>query len=165
MDHPTIIIKRTKEDLRRYNLFTSIGRKPMRKYVQYFGPVIGIVMMVLFFLYDDSAYLAFGVFFIVYPFFTRYTIIKSSDISYRANNLEEFSLSITFTKDSFQTVTEEEPQVIKYSDIYRIYNRKTDLYIYINRLSGLYINKLAYDEETISQIITLLMEAIPTKIK
>lgn len=165
MEQTTITIKRTKEDLRRYNLFTSIGRKPMRKYLQYFGPIIGVIMMILFFLYNDSAYLAFGVFFIIYPFFTRYTIIKSSDISYRANDLEEFSLRITFNETSFQTITEDDPQIILYSDIYKIYDRKSDLYIYINRLSGLYINKLAYDEKTINQILKLVKVAIPNKIK
>ena len=164
MDNPKIIIKRTKEELRRYNLFSSIDRSPFRKTLQFLAPVLGVVQLVIYFFWIPSlANLIIGAFLIVYPFIIRRSIKKASDQNYDSNNLEDYEVTITFNGDNFISETDTICQKVMYSEIYKIYIRRTDIILFLNRESGLFLSRDAYSEETINTIISILKDSVPDK--
>ncbi len=164
MDNPKIIIKRTKEELRRYNIFSAIDRRPLRKILQYAGPLLGLGQVgIYFFWVPNPVNLLIGAFLALYPFIIRYSVIRASDQSFVQNNLEDYEVAVTFNEDNFISETEFVCQKIMYSEIFRVFNRKSDIILYLDRYSGLFISKLAYDKETIDRITHILLEKIPEK--
>jgi len=165
MENNSIVINRTKEELRRYSVFSAIERRPLRKLMEYLGPLLGVALIVFFVIYSDILFLIMGLFLGFYPFMLRRMIKKSSDLSFDKNNLNNFEITISFNKDSFSTLSGDASQEIKYDDLFRIYSREKDMIIYISKFSGLYINKESYSEEVVSTIMSLIETAVPDKIK
>jgi hypothetical protein len=164
MDNPRIIIKRTKEELRRYNVFSAIDRRPLRKILQYLGPALGLVQVGIYFFWVQNAVnLMIGAFLALYPFIIRYSVIRASDQSFERNNLQDYEVIVTFNDDNFISETDIVCQKIMYSEIYKVFNRKEDIILYLNRHSGLFISKNAYDEATVKKILETLHKAVPEK--
>jgi hypothetical protein len=164
MDNPKIIIRRTKEELRRYNVFSAIDRRPMRKILQFAGPALGLLQLgIYFFWVPNTVNLFIGAFLAIYPFIIRYSVIRASDRNYDANNLEDYEVTVTFNEDNFISETDVVCQKIMYSEIFRVFDRKEDIILYLNRYSGLYISKLAYDEHTVDNILSILKRIVPEK--
>ena len=141
MENPTITIKRTKEELRTYNIFSAIERRPFRRVMEYVGPLMGVGSAVIFVIFSDPVFLILGLFLGFYSFMMRRTIKKSSDQSYDTNNLGDIEITMTFSKDSFLTSFGEESKDIEYESLFRVYIRENDMIIYVSKFSGLYINK------------------------
>lgn len=165
MESTTIEINRTKEELKRYSIFSAIERRPFRRAMEYVGPILGVILIGLFFILPDVIFLLLGVFLTVYPFMLRRMVTKSSNSSYDKNNLKDYKINITFNKDSFSTTSSDTTQDIKYSDIFRVYIREKDMIIYVSKFSGLYINRESYSDEVINIIISLLKTAVSDKLK
>lgn len=165
MENQTIKINRTKEELRIYNVFSAIERRPLRRAMEYIGPVLGVILVVLFVIFKDIILLIVGLFFGLYPFMMRRTIRRSSDLSFDANNLKDYEINITFSKDYFSTSTSDAVQKILYNDLFRVYFRENDIVLYVSKFSGLYINKLTLTDEEVANISSFLQNAIPDKIK
>lgn len=164
MDNPIIKIRRTKEELRKYNVFSAIEMRPIRRMFQYAGPILGIMQLVIYYFWVQStANLLIGAFLAIYPFLTRYSIIRASDQSYDRNNLGDYELTVSFNEDSFISETDVVCQKFMYRDVYKVYNRKDDLIVFLDKYSGLYISKKPYEKETIDNIVKLLIDAIPEK--
>jgi hypothetical protein len=164
MNYPTLLIKRTKEELRRYNVFNMIERNAFLRIMQVLGPMFGVTQIVFFFLTNDYLLLILGIFLVAYPFFTRYMIYRSSDRAYIQNNLGDFEVQITFYEDRFVIETTEENQAIYYNEIYRVYNRKQDIFIFLDKQSGLTLAKDQYDEEIINRVLELLETGTENKV-
>lgn len=165
MESTKIVINRTKEDLKRYNIFSAIERRPVRKIMEYLGPILGVIFLVLFVIFFDVIFLLIGLFLGFYPFMLRRMITKSSNSSYDVNNLKDYEINIEFTEDSFSTSSGDSNQVIQYSDLFLVYVREKDLIIYVSKFSGLYINRESYSEDVTKKIISLIETVIPDKIK
>jgi len=164
MDNPRIVIKRTKEELRRYNIFSAIDNKPFRRILQFAGPALGLVELGIYiFWIPNIVNLIVGAFLMFYPFIIRRSVIKASDQNYDANNMQDYEIIVTFNEDNFISETDIVCQKIMYSEIFKIYNRKEDIILYLNKYSGLFLSKSAYSEDTIAKIIELLQQAIPEK--
>lgn len=164
MDNPKILIKRTKEDLRRYNIFSAIDRRPLRKILNYAGPMLGLVQVGIYIFWVPSPVnLIIGAFLALYPLIIRFSVIRASDQSFEHNNLQDYEVYVTFNEDNFISETDIVCQKIMYDEVYRVFNRKDDIILYLNKYSGLFISKKAYDEETIKRIIKVLYNAIPDK--
>jgi|LGOV01.1.fsa_nt_gb hypothetical protein len=164
MDNPTIKIKRTKEELRTYNIFSSILRRPIRRLLEYIGPVMGVVFIVLFFTSNSVIFILIGLFLGAYPYMLRRTVKRYSDISYDSNNQGDNEITLTFSKYSFTSSIGETIQDIGYNSLYCIYQREKDMIIYLTQFSGIYISKASYSEEVIQRINSLIETAIPDKI-
>lgn len=165
MENPTIIIKRTKEELRTYNLFSAIIRRPFRRTLQFIIPALGLLQISIYIFWVRSPLnLAIGAFLIIYPFLTRYQILRASDQSYERNNLQDYEINITFNEDNFTTENELLCQKLMFDEMYQVYVRKEDIILYVSKNSGLYISRASYDEKVINQILTILENAIPEKI-
>ena len=164
MDNPRIVIKRTKEELRRYNIFSAIDRRPLRKILQYVGPLFGLVQVGIYiFWVPNLLNLVIGAFLALYPFIIRFSVIRASDQNFDRNNLQDYEVIVTFNEDNFISETDIVCQKIMYSEIFRVFNRKDEVILYLNRYSGLYISKAAYDEHTMNRILELLKQSIPEK--
>ena len=165
MENQSIIIKRTKDELRRYNVFSTIERRPLRKAMEYIGPITGLIFIILFLLFSNIVFLVIGLFFALYPLMLRRMIMKFSDLSYDSNSLSRFEIDIAFNETGFSTSSGDLTKDIQYDDLFLIYIREKDMIIYITKFSGLYINKDSYSEEVISNIVSLIKNAVPDKIK
>ncbi|AIO18154.1 hypothetical protein KQ51_00252 [Candidatus Izimaplasma bacterium HR1] len=164
MDNPRITIKRTKEELRRYNIFSAIERRPLRRILQYLGPLLGLVQVGIYiFWVPNTLNLVIGAFLALYPFVIRYSVIRASDKNFDRNNLQDYEVYVTFNEDNFISETDVVCQKIMYSEIFKVYNRKEDIILFLNRYSGLYISKSAYDEHIVTRIIELIQQSIPEK--
>lgn len=164
MDNPKIRIQRTKEELRRYNLFSAIERRPLRKILKYLGPLLGLAQLAIYFFWvQNPANLMIGALLAFYPLITRYSVIRASDQAFERNNLQDYEIFITFNEDNFISETDIVCQKIMYSEVFRVFNRKNDIILYLDKYSGLYISKEPYDEQTINQILDIIRNAIPEK--
>ena len=165
MNNPTLLIKRSKEDLRRFNIFHNVERHIVMRVMTYLGPMFGISQMIIFtFIIRDYLYLAIGVFLLIYPFFIRRTIRNSSDQSFEQNNIGELEIKMTFNDDEFVIENDTNSKAIKYSDIFKIYNKRQDIFIYLDKQTGLSITKEYFEPEVIERILELLRNGTGLKV-
>ena len=164
MEYPTIIIQRTKEDLRKYKIFSSIKRKSFRRIVYYMSPVFGVPLLILFlFYYRAFLFFIVGTFLIVYPLMIRFSISKLSDSSYEVNKIGEQKIKVSFLKDSFTLSIQDKSNEFAYSLLKDIYNTEDEIVLFLQGQGGLYISKHKYEDEVIDQIITVLQSAAAEK--
>ncbi len=164
MDNPKILIKRSKEELRRYNLFSAIEQRPIRRILNFAGPFLGLLQFAIYILWvPNPINLLIGVFLTLYPFIIRFSVIRASDRAFEQGKLQDYEVYITFNEDNFISETDVVCQKIMYPEVYKVFNRRDDLIIYIGKYSGLYISKASYSEDTVTRIIDILKKAIPEK--
>ncbi len=162
MEYPSIRIKRTKEELQKYNMFSNIYRSKFRTIVFFTTPFFGLAQVFIYFFVSPSfLLLLLALFLISYPFMMLRAIKKSSDVSYESNNLADYEIKLTFKEDHILTEQGSDSSELRYIDFYSVYNRKQEIIIYITKQSGLYLSKSAYDEETVANILAVLHEKVP----
>lgn len=165
MNNPTLVIKRTKEELRRYNIFNMIDRNAFMRLMQFMGPLFGLGQIIVFFITSDYILLVLGIFLIIYPLFIRRIVRRSSDRAYDQNNLQDFEVNITFNDDHFILFNDEVKEVVQYSEIFAVYNQKLDLYIFLDKRSGITLAKDKYDEAVLDRVLELLRNGTELNIK
>lgn len=109
-----------------------------------------IVMMIYTISTNNPGYAAFfGIIAILFPFILDFVVtIKAKKYYKSAKILHDHKVKLLFYEDSFRTA--EDTTTIKYENLYRIIETRTNFYLYISNLQALNVIKANCNPELIA---------------